>query len=77
MDVLRRPTNGIADRRFGCGTRYNLAAYLVQTRSQSGYRAVFRPARLGFALVYAADPACRRRPCRVVFPSGYDLVHVP
>ena len=25
----------------------------------------------------AADPACRRRPCRVVFPSGYDLVHVP
>ena len=77
MDVLRRPTDGIADRRFGRGTRHDFAAYLVQTRSQSGYRAVFRPTRLGFAPVYAADPACRCRPCRVVFPSGYDLVHVP
>ena len=77
MDVLRRPTDGIANRCFGRGTRYNLIAYLVQTRCQSGYRAIFRSARLGFAPVHAADPTCRRRPCRVVFPVGYDLVHVP
>ena len=50
MDVLRRPTDGIADRRFGRGTWYDFVAYLVQTRSQSGYRAVFRPARLGLRL---------------------------
>ena len=70
-------THGAAQRCFGCGARYDFAADFVQACSQSEYRAVFRTARLGFASVYAADPAGGGRVGSIVVSVGGDAVYVP
>ncbi|CDT68340.1 membrane hypothetical protein [Clostridioides difficile] len=77
MDVLRRPHDGTARRRAGGGTRYDFAADFVQTLGKPRYGTVFRPARLGFAPVYAADAAGGGRTGGVVVPAGGDAVYVP
>ena len=76
MDVLRRPLNGIANRRVGRGFGHDFVAYFVQTRCQPRHGEFLCLARLGLAPVPVAHLACRRGLGCVGLPFGGHAVHV-
>ena len=76
MDVLRRPLNGIANRRVGRGFGHDFVAYLVQTRCQPRHGEFLCFARLGLTPVPVAHLACRRGLGCVGLPIGGHAVHV-
>ena len=77
MDVLCRPLDGAAFRRYRRGVGHHPAAQPFQTRLRQQPSGIFRPARLGLASVPAADSSCRGGAGRAGFPAGSNAVYVP
>lgn len=77
MDVLCRPLDGAAFRRYRRGIGHHPAAQPFQTRLRQQPSGIFRPARLGLAPVPTADSSCRSGAGCAGFPAGGNAVYVP